>query len=94
MILVPNLFASIIDFVRGIVDSEVLPFNISRETLHKNKIIKKMSKILVKMCLELFAEVAEDKDNYKKFYEQFAKNIKVYLSIIRLRRPCVLFYWR
>ena len=38
-------------------------------------------KNLVKKCLELFDEISEDKENYKKFYEQFSKNLKVIHSI-------------
>uniref|UniRef100_A0A2K5ZA92 Uncharacterized protein n=1 Tax=Mandrillus leucophaeus TaxID=9568 RepID=A0A2K5ZA92_MANLE len=61
-----ELITEYLNFIRGVVDSEDLPLNISHEM-----------KNLVKKCLELFTELAEDKENYKKFYEQFSKNMKL-----------------
>ena len=71
--LIPDYFY----FINGIVDSEDLPLNISREILQQNIIMKNIKKHIVKRCIQMFTELSENNEKYKSFYKEYSKNLKL-----------------
>jgi len=64
-------------FMRGVIETEDIPLNISRETLQQNKILKVIGKNILKKTFEMFNKISNDPDKFRIFYEQYNKSIKL-----------------
>ncbi|KAL1803281.1 hypothetical protein ACET3Z_031928 [Daucus carota] len=74
-----ELFPRYLSFVKGVVDSNDLPLNVSREILQESRIVRIMRKRLVRKAFDMMQDLAdkEDKEDYKKFWENFGKFVKL-----------------
>ena len=71
-----ELLPTYLRFVRGVIDSEDLPLNVSREILQQNRVLDKIRSAAVKKILDEFAKLSEDKERYAEFIEQFGRPLK------------------
>lgn len=74
-----ELFPRYLSFVKGVVDSNDLPLNVSREILQESRIVRIMRKRLVRKAFDMILGISlsENKDDYDKFWENFGKNLKL-----------------
>ncbi|KNA16992.1 hypothetical protein SOVF_084100 [Spinacia oleracea] len=74
-----ELFPRYLSFVKGVVDSDDLPLNVSREILQESRIVRIMRKRLVRKTFDMVQELSEseNKEDYKKFWENFGKFLKL-----------------
>ena len=72
-----DLLPEYMKFMRGVIETEDIPLNISRETLQQNKILKVIGKNIIKKAFEMFSRISNDPDNFRIFYEQYNKSIKL-----------------
>lgn len=74
-----ELFPRYLSFIKGIVDSNDLPLNVSREILQESRIVRIMRKRLVRKAFEMIQGISlsENKDDYDKFWENYGKHLKL-----------------
>ena len=86
----PDLYPEYFNFVKGVVDCPDLQLNASRELLQQSKITKQISKILIKKTIEMFNEIATDEAEYKIFYNNFSRNIKLAIHEDKMNKDKLL----
>ncbi|KAI4373327.1 hypothetical protein MLD38_011462 [Melastoma candidum] len=74
-----ELFPRYLSFVKGVVDSNDLPLNVSREILQESRVVRIMRKRLVRKTFDMIQELSEseNKEDYKKFWENFGRFLKL-----------------
>jgi len=72
-----ELFPRYLSFVKGVVNSNDLPLNVSRGILQENRIVRIMKKHLVRKTFDMIQGIMQSKEDYKKFWENFGKYIKL-----------------
>lgn len=70
-----DMMPNYLNFIRGVVDSDDLPLNVSRETLQQHKLIKVIKKKLVRKALDLLKKL--EGEEYEKFWKEYSTNIKL-----------------
>ncbi|EZA59548.1 hypothetical protein DMN91_010647 [Ooceraea biroi] len=70
-----DMMPNYLSFIRGIVDSDDLPLNVSRENLQQHKLIKVIKKKLVRKVLDMIKKIS--KDDYQNFWKEYSTNIKL-----------------
>lgn len=71
----PDMMPNYLNFIRGLIDSDDLPLNVSRETLQQNKLLKVIKKKLVRKVLDMLKKL--DKETFEKFWKEYSTNIKL-----------------
>merc|ERR1719281_1195897 len=70
-----DMMPNYLSFVRGVVDSDDLPLNVSRDTLQQHKLLKVIKKKLVRKTLDMIKKISDE--DYKAFWEEYSTNIKL-----------------
>lgn len=72
-----DMMPNYLSFIQGVVDSDDLPLNVSRETLQQHKLIKVIKKKLVRKALDMIKKIS--KDDYEKFWKEYSTKYYLYL---------------